>query len=90
MNLPLGGTSLWPIAPRPALTQRPQDMELTDNFWQYAIIEERGLKAPHLHFIKHHVVSCAKVKRGDRIEEAETRGPSAGFPAPLKAQLGIH
>ncbi|KAE9398368.1 hypothetical protein BT96DRAFT_36676 [Gymnopus androsaceus JB14] len=66
------------------------DAKLTDNFWQYALLDQEVADGcTEIELVKiHDPIPCSKFPAG-HIGPTDTQGPSAGFSAAVKASLGI-
>ncbi|KIK68228.1 hypothetical protein GYMLUDRAFT_53904 [Collybiopsis luxurians FD-317 M1] len=66
----------------------PDDIHLTKDFWQYAVIDQNGIEK--LELVKvHENIPCDRFPPGNFVDPNDSQGPSAGFSNALKDFLGI-
>ncbi|KAF5381488.1 hypothetical protein D9757_008139 [Collybiopsis confluens] len=64
-----------------------EDKDLTDNFWQYALIDQESVGKLTLVAV-HDNIPCSKFPKGT-IGVTDSQGPSKDFPEAVKTELGI-
>ncbi|KAF5378027.1 hypothetical protein D9757_011507 [Collybiopsis confluens] len=64
-----------------------EDKDLTDNFWQYALVDQESVDKLTLVAV-HDNIPCSKFPSG-RLGVTDSQGPSEDFPQVVKTELGI-
>ncbi len=62
--------------------------EITDHFWQYAIVDLEAFKA-HAKLTAGYKVACSKIVPGNSLKLDDTQGPVAKFSKAVTKELAL-